>query len=371
MGLIKAFSGSISGTLADQWRDIITTGQFQEHTAIMPGVKVLSNNGHGSNLNSSAGVITQGSKVYVPENTALVLFKQGKIDEVVTEPGGYEYQDGQDTIFERGHGLGGLINEASRRMQFGGQPDDFIRPVFVNLREIRGIKFGTKGPQVYHDHYYDTDLEVMAYGNLSLRIVNPVTFLQTFVPANQNSYSFDNRTAHEQLLAEFLQFFNVALNGLSEQYRISQLPSQGSNIAMKIMATQTKNGNWEERFGMRIDSVGIENIQFSEDSRKLVEQFSANRMEVNAYKGISANVAKIAAQQKIAKGIQENGLGDGAGAILGVNMTQGFINNENSNETATVDNQIKLVKELKALLDAGVLTESEFAAKKAEVLGLK
>ena len=30
MGLIKAFSGAISGTLADQWKDIVTADSFDE-----------------------------------------------------------------------------------------------------------------------------------------------------------------------------------------------------------------------------------------------------------------------------------------------------------------------------------------------------
>lgn len=73
MGIIKAFAGSISGTFADQWKDIITAGQFDEHTVVTSGVYKRTNNGRGSNLYGSDGVITNGSKIYVPENTAAFI----------------------------------------------------------------------------------------------------------------------------------------------------------------------------------------------------------------------------------------------------------------------------------------------------------
>ena len=45
MGIIKAFTDSISGTFADQWKEIITVHAFDEPTAVSPGVVQESNNG--------------------------------------------------------------------------------------------------------------------------------------------------------------------------------------------------------------------------------------------------------------------------------------------------------------------------------------
>lgn len=38
MRLIKAFTGSIESTLADQWIEIITAGKFDEHLLFAPGI---------------------------------------------------------------------------------------------------------------------------------------------------------------------------------------------------------------------------------------------------------------------------------------------------------------------------------------------
>lgn len=46
------------------------------------------------NVNGSEGVITNGSKIYVPENTAAFIFSESAIEEIITEPGGYEYRHG-------------------------------------------------------------------------------------------------------------------------------------------------------------------------------------------------------------------------------------------------------------------------------------
>ena len=92
MGLIKAFTGAISGTFADQWKDIITIGAFDEHTVVLPGTLKSVSNGKGTNIYGTDGIISNGSKIYVPENTAAFIFSQSGIDEIITETGGYEYQ---------------------------------------------------------------------------------------------------------------------------------------------------------------------------------------------------------------------------------------------------------------------------------------
>lgn len=156
----------------------------------------------------------------------------------------------------------------------------------------------------------------MAFGAFSLKIVDAEKFIKNYVPTNVNFYSFDDQKARAQVLSEFLQSFVDALNSLSIKYRISQLPSQANEIAAKISDANSNAGTWKDRFGFEIVKVGIENIEFSPESRELVKQYSSNKMNLKAFEDISQRSSNIAAQQKIAQGIQDNGLGDGAGMIL-------------------------------------------------------
>lgn len=371
MGLIKAFSGALGGTLADQWKDIITAGEFDEHDAVVPGLFITSNNGRSSNSKGSVAVVTNGSKIYIPENVAAMIFDQSGIEEIVTEAGGYEYQSGQSSIFSGTKTSKSIIAQAKERFGYGGQSPDNKSIVFINLREIRGIKFGTKGPQAYHDRFYDVDLEILAFGRFSLKITDPEKFVREFMPANVTDYTFDDPAARSQLLSEFIQSFAIALNSLSQQYRISELPAHSNEVVNKVLSGNTNASQWPERFGLTIISIGVENIEFSDESRQLVRGFSQNKMEINSYDNVSQQSANIAAQQKIAQGIEDNGLGDGAGMMFGVNLAQNMGTNAQVNQpTTSIDEQIELVGKLKALLDSGVLTQAEFDLKKKEIMGL-
>ena len=372
MGIIKAFSGALGGTFADQWKDIITAGTFDEHTVVAPGVLRNTNNGRGANTRGSEGVISNGSHIFVPENTIAFIFSQGRIEDMIMEPGGYEYQNGEDSIFN-GDGLGSLVGQVKDRFSYGGISSSQKQIAFINLREIRNIKFGTRGPQVYNDMYYGVDLEIFAYGSFSVRVNDPVRFLQNFVPPNVNYYSFDDDRARVQLLSEFIQSFAVALNSLSTTYRISQLPSQANAISAAISNDQQNAGTWPERFGLEIVSVAVENIEFSDESRELVRQYSSKKMDMKAYDDVSQRTSDIAAQQKIAQGIQDNGFGSGpAGMIMGMNIAEKVGMNANLNSTTqmSLDEQIEALKKLKELVDMGILSDEEFNAKKKEIMGI-
>lgn len=378
MGIVRAINDSVGGTFADQWKDIYTAPSFDEHRVVAPGILKNTNRGRGANVHGSEGVITNGSRIFVPENTAAFTFSQGGIENVIAEPGNYVYTDGEKSVFS-GAGVGALVGQMADRMGFGGIPVTEKRVAFVNLREIRNITFGTRGPQMYNDLYYRCDLEVYAYGTFSIQIIDPAVFVRQFLPANVFSYSFDYPAARKQILAEFLQSFIVALNSLSSEFRISQLPSQAQAISQRVSEDELNVGSWPERFGFKIMKVAVENIEFSPESRELVREFSRKRMSTGAFEETSQQASNIAAQQKIAQGIQDNGLGEGGGMLFGMNLAQGLApSNAGVVEemvpapapAPSLDEQMESLKKLKELVDMGILSEEEFNTKKKEIMGL-
>lgn len=380
MGIFDAAFDSIGGVLADQWKDIVTAAAFDEHTVVTPGIRKNSQNGRGANLGSD-DILSSGSIIFVPENTAAFIFSQAGIEQVITTPGGFEYRDGQASVFDeqdrRGKGIGKIIlDEAADRIGFSGMSEDEKRVAFVNLREIRGLKFGTLGPLAYNDLFYGTDLEIYSYGAFTVQVTDPAVFVRNFVPANVTSYTLDDPKARTQLLAEFLHSFIAAVNALSSEFRISQLPGQTNAIAREISSESDNAGTWENRFGLKLVSIAIENIEFSDESRELVRQFSEKKMSVRAYEDVSQRAANVAAQQMIAEGVRDNGLGDGGGMLFGMNLASALNPQDASAKggasglSNSLDEQIETLKKLKDLLDAGILSQEEFDAKKREVLGL-
>lgn len=380
MGIIQAFTGALGGTFADQWKDIITAGHFTEHTVVAPGVFRQSNSGRGVNHKGSADVISNGSKLFVPENTAAFIFSQAGIEDVVTEPGGYEYLNGQPSIFSGDGFTASVVQQTIDRVGYGGQTSDQKYVAFVNLREIRGLKFGTRGPMVYHDRFYGADLELVAFGTFALRVVDAVAFVRNFLPANARTYTFDGPEARQQISSEFMQAFIVAVNSLSATHRVSELPSQSGAIAELIADDGGTLGSWITRYGLDVVQVGIESIELTSESRELVKQYASNRMSVSAYDGISQQTSSVSAQQKIAQGVQDHGLGDGGGMLFGMNLAQsispttaapaGVTPTAPQGEQLSLDRQIEIVKKLRDLVDAGILSQEEFDTKKKEVMGL-
>ncbi|MDH6365145.1 membrane protease subunit (stomatin/prohibitin family) [Enterococcus sp. PF1-24] len=370
MAIIKSITDAISGTLADQWKEVITAAPFDEQSAVVPGVIQQANNGRGNNFYYSDGVISNGSKIFVPENTAAFIFSRSGIEEIITTPGGYEYQNGEASIFN-GDGLGAIVGQAIDRVGYGGQSSKQKQIAFVNLREIRDLRFGTKGPMIYNDLFYGTDLEIVAFGTFSVKVTDPVKFIENYVPANVNYYSFNDPKTRSQILSEFLQSFTFALNSLSTDYRISQLPSQVNNIAYQILNDSMNAGTWNERFGFEIIQVGIESIDFSPESREIVKQFTTTKMNLKAYDEVSQKTSNVMAQQNISQGIKERGLGDSGGMLFGMNMVQNLgLQGEQKQQSLSFDEQIEALKKLKDLLDSGILTQEEFDSKKKEIMGL-
>ena len=147
-----------------------------------------------------------------------------------------------------------------------------------------------------------------------------------------------------------------------------------NEITSRITNDKINAGSWKERFGIELVKATINSIELSDKSKELLHEYAARKVELSAYSDIPLKASDIAAQQKIAQGIQEHGLGNMGGMIFGMNIAQNLgmnargANNETSN--SSINQQLELLKKLKDALDDGILTQEEFDIKKKEVLGL-
>lgn len=367
MGIIKAFSDSVFGVFGDQYKEIIVAAPFDEHTIVVPGILKNKSNGRGANVNGSDGVISNGSRIYVPENTVAVIFNGQGIENIVYDSGYFEYHDGEESVFN-GDGFNKAIKgRVKERVGFGGISPDDKKIAYINLREIRDIMFGTKGVQNYHDNYCDCDLEITAHGRFSIRITDAEKLIKNFVPAGTLYYSFADSNVKSQIIADFLQSLMTAIGKLSENYRISELPAKANEIAEVISSEKQNAGTWVERFGFEVIQVSLENIDFSDYSKKLVKKFSKTKMKFRVFKDVSAKEANLATQESLVEGATKTGLGSIFGTIFGHKLMQ-----EEKEETGDLsyEKQIETLKKFKHLLDEGIITQEEYDAKKKEIMGL-
>lgn len=76
MGFIKAFTGALGGTFADQWLDFyMPDSSIPATAAVFPAKPQGQNHGRGANTKGNDNIISNGSKIIVPEGTALITMQ--------------------------------------------------------------------------------------------------------------------------------------------------------------------------------------------------------------------------------------------------------------------------------------------------------
>ena len=149
MGFIQAFKGALGGTFADQWQDYyIPRPNVPATAALFEAMPKGQNAGRGENTKGSENIITNGSKIVVPEGTALVTIQDGAITGIIAEPGGFTYTSddpNSKSVFAGDGVFGELIKQTWDKVKFCGQPASQQLAFFVNLREIWFINYNING----------------------------------------------------------------------------------------------------------------------------------------------------------------------------------------------------------------------------------
>ena len=188
MGFIKAFTGALGGTFADEWKDFyVPRGNVPATAAIFGAEKKGTDAGRGENTKGSENIITNGSKIVVPEGTALITLQDGAITGCITEPGGFIFQsnDQNSQSFLAGNGIiSSTLKTSWERFKFGGIPAAEQIAIYVNLKEIPGNMFGTQSEIYWDDAYMNSQVGAITRGTYSLKIVDPILFVKNFVPAD-------------------------------------------------------------------------------------------------------------------------------------------------------------------------------------------
>lgn len=380
MGLISAARDAVGGTLADQWVEFITAPVFDEQTVVAPGVLQRSNRGRGSNWGGSANIITDGSRVAVPEGAAAIITDGGRIVSVSTEPGYYVFRnDGQPSLFT-GSGLRrSLIAQSWERFKFAGEPGQQQLAYFVNLRGIRNLGFGTPGPLPYKDFSLVPPgftqapvLRVRARGQYSVQVVDPIRFFRNFLPANVLSYSLSDSAASAQLSQEFVTAFQAAVQSLSRTTDIASIAAHGSELAAALTSEGGSNGSWLERFGLVVVGVAVSAIEFDQASREILDKYNRGVL-------LGGVVGNAYTQTTIADSVMAvANSGDGSAGMLGVAMGVGAIGGTVSGLAQPVastapaspaqTDPVAVLGQLKAMLEQGLITPEQYAAKQQEIL---
>lgn len=275
MGLIRAAVESVTGVLADQWKDYIFCESMPSDVLMIKGHKRTKGGNRGDD-----NIITNGSGIAVADGQCMMIVENGKIVDVCAEPGEYTYDASTEpSIFY------GTLDEAiattfamiGKRFALGGDTGHDQRVYYFNTKELMDNKFGTPNPipfRVVDERVnLDTEVDLRCSGVYSYRISDPLLFY-TNVAGNVRE-SFTREDIDTQLKAEFVNALAPALGKIAAQkIRPSDLTSHYTEITQAMNEQLTKQ--WSETRGLSLVSIALNPITLSdEDSDRIKAAQSA------------------------------------------------------------------------------------------------
>lgn len=412
MGFIQAFVGALGGTFADQWKDFYevpvgVTGT----TGIIPAVKKSTNAGRGANVLGSENIITNGSIVVVPEGYGLVTIESGAFTGFIAQAGGYQYtttDPNAQSFFSGGGIIESVVKATWERFKFGGIPGAQQIAFYVNLKEIPGNKFGTQSQIYYDDSYLRTQVGVITRGQYTLRITDPLLFIKQFVPAEYlvpNAPAFDfadfeNEAAsqlHNDVLGSLTAAFSIYTNDADKGNRITKIQSDSGGFGAALAQAVESHHSWQINRGLILVAASLAAIEYDKDTQELLS-------DVRKADALGGDRAGSFYQQSVARGIESAGdSGGGGAALFGMGMGVGGIGGSaqgvaggvavpaapapkfdsqtgepiaapasvgSTAAPAVSEDPYEKLTKLKGLLDAGIITQEDFDASKAKLLGI-
>ena len=394
MGLIRAAFSALGGSLADQWIDFYTVPpNIPQTAAVFTAYHAGVNSGRGSNTKASDSVISNGSKIIVPEGYGLLTFQNGQLTSLVTSPGAYIWDsDNPDsqTIFVDKDPVSLLAKQTWERFKYGGRPESQQIALFISLKELPGNRFGTQSAIYWDDKYLNAQIGVTTRGSYTIRIVDPIIFARNILPASflQNGQVFDftdqNNVVADQLFTEVVSSLAPALskytNTMAATGRITDIQGDSIGFSSTLSDAVDNAFNWSSERGIRIERVAIVGIEYDSQSQELLRTVQ----RADALAGSRGNVNL---QASFAAGLEASGATEGSLGLLGVGLAgsvaglsaagteqsmlrPGKEAGERQDSASGSDQLLTRLKNLKIALDEGLITEEEYSIAKNKALGI-
>jgi len=418
MGLLAAASDAMGGVLGDQWMDFYTVPETVPPTAaLFAAVPRAVVAGRGANTAATPGVISNGSRILVPEGYALVLMEEGGITGFVSQPGAYVWRsDAADsrTVFAGDGIVASLVRASWERFKFGGRPAAQQRAFFVSLKELPNNRFGTPSELYWDDAYLNAQAGALVRGTYTIKIVDPILFIRNWVPAAylKPGVVFDftdtgndvARQMFNEVVGALPQALSLYASDPAKGNRMTRIQQDTAGFARSLSDAVERTYQWRSERGIEISTATVVALEYDPVTRELLET-------VQRADGLLGARGNSNLQHSVAAGLQAAGENGGADGILGMVFAAGttglsgiqqpvagtpttrfgsgeweqpsFGTSEVSprdrsaaqDEVSSIsaadkaDPVVRLTK-FRQLLDAGLITQADYDAAKTKVLGL-
>ncbi|HEY6512633.1 MAG TPA: SPFH domain-containing protein [Burkholderiaceae bacterium] len=237
---------------------------------------------------------------------------------------------------------------------------------FFSTRQQVDRRWGTSQPVTIRDKDFGA-VRLRAFGNYAYRLADPKLF-HTEISGTRDTYTVADLDG--QLRGLMLQHISdaVAQSGIA----FLDLAANQIEFAKQIQAATAPSF---EAIGLKLETVTVQNVSLPEELQKILDQ----KIGMGMVGGDMGKFMQYQTAQSIPKfaegagggGVVGDAMGLGAGVALGQVMAQQLNQGLQGGAAAggvKPDEVMATLEKLGELKAKGVLTDEEFAAKKAELL---
>lgn len=274
MGLIKAGTGALGSTLADQWKEFFYCDALDKEVLVVKGQKRTG--GRSSNTKGSDNIISNGSGIAVADGQCMMIVEQGKIVEVCAEPGQFTYDSSTEpSVFSGslGESILDTFRTIGKRFTYGGDTGKDQRVYYFNIKEIMDNKFGTPNPIPFRvvdsKIGLDVDVSIRCSGLYSYIIADPLLFYSKVCGNVEQEYTREE--IDSQLKTEFISALQPAFGRLSElELRPNQIVSHNTELEDAMNAALSTK--WGELRGLRVVSIALGSVTLPPEDAEMIKE---------------------------------------------------------------------------------------------------
>lgn len=303
-----------------------------------------------------AGDFRIGSQLIVREGQAAVFFRDGKALDT--------FGPGRHTITTANIPL--LVTLVEK--VFSGDTPFTAECYFVNTRDILDMRWGTAQPITLRDNVLRM-VRLRAHGTYNMQVTDPQLFVAQIV-GSRGYYTTDD--IGNYLRSVIVNDFTDLMGENTES--ILDLPAMFEEISA---ATRARLQDDFAALGLTLKRLYIMSVSPTEETSKAIDEAASMGAigDMNRYlKFKSARAIGDAAQQEGgAAGAAQTGLGLGAGfgaaKAIADALSAGSISEDTAREAVeAADDPMAKLQMLKKMFEAELITESEYEARKGEIL---
>jgi membrane protease subunit (stomatin/prohibitin family) len=297
--------------------------------------------------------IKNASKLIVGPGQGCVFVYEGKVESVYVDPGMVELKTANIPFLT-----------TLRRFMQSFRSEHKVGLYFFRTAKVLNVKWGTESPIKYEDPKYKFPVALRAFGNYSMRIVEPRAF---FVQVVGGADRYAVESIREPLNARLVQPLADYLAEAGFSY--ADIDAQREEIAAGI-AEKVKHDF--SKLGFSLDDFRIQGTSFDDDTMRRINRIADIHADAQAANAAGVSFAQLQQLEALRDAAKNTGAG-GAGMAMAVGMGMAGavipgVAGATSTGAVPADDVTAKLGKLKQLFEQQLITQDEYEAKKKALL---